>query len=116
MGKGKISLVRLYSGEHVIGEETGRENGGPVLANPREISLVPSMGGQVGLAFRPVCMFGEKCKKELSLRIGQVMVEVPEDELPKELVNGYLSEVSGIAVASSVPDVSGKPKAGSFSL
>lgn len=108
-----ISLARLYSGAHVVGKrKEGPDGDRIVLENPREIAVVPSPAG-MGIAFQPVCLFGEKCRKEISLRADQVMVEVGEDELPKEIVNGYLSDVSGIAVASDIPDARGP---GSFTL
>ncbi len=115
-----VVVARLFSGEHLVGEVDGEasEVGKVSLLNPKEVAIVPQPGGMVGIAFRNVCLFGRSCRERVSLPESQVMVVVPNDELPKELVDEYGSEVTGIKTASpaDVPDFAGGAVPGSFSL
>jgi hypothetical protein len=113
-----VVVARLFSGEHLVGEADGSGGTGKVsLLNPKEVAIVPQPGGMVGIAFRNVCLFGKSCRERISLPESQVMVVVPNEELPKELVDEYGSEVTGIKTASpaDVPDLTGGgAKTGSF--
>ena len=103
VGNGEIVLVKLYSGDYIIGETSTNcfEKGKLCLDNPRVFGVVPTMSGQVSVVFQSVCMFSKKAKKHISLNENEIMCKVGEDELGKELVNGYKSEITGIRIASA---------------
>lgn len=106
MERGKIVLLRLYSGDYVMGEIGNGDGVGPsdgryVLSNPRLFSMMPTMTGGIRAGFQPLCPFSESSNKLAEIREDQVMVTVGEDELPKEMVNAYNSHVTGIRIASA---------------
>jgi hypothetical protein len=103
VGNGEIVLVKLYSGDYVIGEVSTDSVavGKLCLDNPRIFGIIPTMTGQVGIAFQPVCVFSKSVKKHIDINESEIMCRVGEDELSKELINGYKSEVTGIKIASA---------------
>lgn len=101
--KSKIVLVKLYCGDYIIGEESNNRvvNGKLCLDNPRIFGIAPTAVGSVGIVFQPVCLFSSKAKKQLDINENEIMCKVDEDEINKEIVNGYKSDVTGIKIASS---------------
>lgn len=103
-----IVLLRLYNGDMIMGERVinsliENSNASYVLDNPRAIAVMPSMAGGVKIAMGSVCepFRVERLKKHVIIRGEQVMFELSEDEIDKELINGYKSEVSGIKIATA---------------
>ena len=98
-----IVLARLFSGELIIGQKSKDiEEGKVTLDEPRTIAMVPTMSGSVQVALRPICapFTCPRLTKQYAVPESQVMFILSSDEIEKELVNGYISEVTGIAVAS----------------
>lgn len=110
----EIVLVRLYNGDMIIGNKIYGEplscnfNLDYKLENPRAIAVVPRMSGGVKIAMGSVCepFRVERLKKMIYINSAQVMFVLSEDEIDKELVNGYKSEISGIKIASAAETVS----------
>lgn len=103
----KIKLVKLFSGDLIIGSVEEPDNKTMMefnvnLYNPRQVAIVPTMNGTMRVALGSVCEpFNVKRLKEfISIPKSQVMLVLEENELDNELVNGYKSEVSGIKIAS----------------
>lgn len=103
----KIKLVKLFSGDLIIGSVEEPDNKTMMefnvnLYNPRQVAIVPTMNGTMRVALGSVCEpFNVKRLKEfISIPKSQVMLILEENELDNELVNGYKSEVSGIKIAS----------------
>lgn len=103
-----IVLLKLYNGEMVIGERvadplTEDLSVSYILDNPRAIAIMPSMSGGVKIAMGSVCepFRVERLRKRLVVSGEQVMFELSEDEIDKELINGYKSEISGIKIATA---------------
>lgn len=73
------------------------------LEDPRAVIMVPTMSGDLHVAMKPVCapFAVERLKKGLSVPYAQVMFKLDQDEVDKELVNGYKSEITGIKIASA---------------
>lgn len=115
----KIVMLRLYGGEMVMGEVNPVQGdpGKVSLLNPRVFAVMPSFGGQVHAGFRPVSMFDKDLDKEVAVSSAQVWFETPSEKIPKEIVDRYFSEVSGINIASGadIAAVSGA-KPGEFKL
>lgn len=106
----EIMLLRLYNGDMIIGERVWNNeplscnfNLEYVLANPRAIAVVPTMSGSVKIAMGSVCepFRVERLRKRITINAAQVMFVLSEDEIDKELVNGYKSEISGIKIATA---------------
>ena len=99
---GGIVLLRMYNGDYIMGEldaesvSPGKTN----LLNPRMFMMMPTMTGEVRAGFQAVCAFSEKARKSILIDNAQIMVVVGEDELPKEMINGYNSQVTGIKIAT----------------
>ena len=103
----KIKLVKLFSGDLIIGSVEEPDNKTMMefnvnLYNPRQVAIVPTMNGTMRVALGSVCEpFNVKRLKEfISIPKSQVMLVLEENELDNELVNGYKSEVAGIKIAS----------------
>lgn len=110
MENNNVTVLRLYSGEMIIGmEDPLVENSEkPIFAkyrlkDPRSIVMVPTMRGDIHIAMKPVCapFSVKRLEKELAVPFGQVMFKLDQSEIDKELVNGYKSEISGIKIAST---------------
>ena len=111
MENNNVIVLRLYSGEMIIGVETHQDENaaskttltGYELKNPRAIVMVPSMRGDIHIAMKPVCspFAVKRLEKDLVVPFGQVMFKLDQSEIDKELVNGYKSEISGIKIASA---------------
>jgi len=107
--KKEIVMLRLYNGDMIIGERVWNEplscnfNLDYILENPRAIAIMPTMSGSVKIAMGSVCepFRVERLKKQISINSAQVMFALSEDEIDKELVNGYKSEISGIKIATA---------------
>ena len=104
MENNDVIVLRLYSGETLIGKKY--ETSDPrqvVLMDPRSIVMVPTMRGDIHIAMKPVSapFAVKRLEKELSVNAGQIMFTLSQDEVDKELVNGYKSEISGIKIASA---------------
>lgn len=98
----KIVMLRLYSGDFIVGELDPFCDGDTVsLINPRSLVMVPTMAGDVRMGFQVVIPFSEKYKKEIAVHRNQIMATVESDELGKELINAYNSHVTGIKIASA---------------
>jgi len=104
-----IVILRLYGGEMLIGKSVPCEDlskavvGCRDLEDPRSIIMVPTMRGDLHIAMKPVCapFAVERLKKRMTVQSAQVMFEIGQDEIDKELLNGYKSEISGIRIAST---------------
>lgn len=104
-----VIVLRLYSGEMLIGKERASADLSSVvqlgydLEDPRTIVMVPTMRGDIHIAMKPVCapFAVKRLEKSLMVPFGQVMFKLDQPEIDKELVNGYKSEISGIKIAST---------------
>jgi hypothetical protein len=107
MNESKIVLVKLYCGDYIIGEVSKdcAMQGHLSLDNPRIFGIVPTSTGSIGIVFQSVCPFSKKCKKHMDILNQEIMCRVEEDELEKEILNGYKSEVTGIKIASAAESI-----------
>lgn len=111
MKNNNVIVLRLYSGEMIIGVENLPDEKiaskttliGYALKDPRTIMMVPTMRGDIHIAMKPVCapFAVKRLEKDLVVPFGQVMFKLDQSEIDKELVNGYKSEISGIKIASA---------------
>ena len=107
--KKEIVMLRLYNGDMIIGKRVWNEllscsfNFDYILDDPRAIAIMPTMSGNVKIAMGSVCepFRVERLKKRITINAAQVMFALDEDEIDKELVNGYKSEISGIKIATA---------------
>lgn len=100
-----ISILKLYNGDYIIGSISSNDESSKtlVLNDPRSFIMMPTMSGNLQVALRPVCVpfKSSRLDKEISIRRDQVMFILNEDEIDKEVINGYRSEVTGIKMAST---------------
>lgn len=108
MGTENIVVLRLYSGEMIIGKlnlfsDELSDMQYYELEDPRSIMMVPTMRGGVHIVIKPVCspFAVKRLEKSLTVPCDQVMFKLDQSEIDKELVNGYKSEISGIKIASA---------------
>ncbi len=121
----EIILVKLYGGDIIIGKKSNEQTSSfiqneVVLIDPRAIVIAPTMTGDVRVAIASVSepFKVKRLKEKLVVPKVQIMFELAEDEIDKELVNGYKSEISGIRIASAAEAASlnSKNEAGEFTL
>lgn len=102
--KENIVLLKLFGGDFIIGVHSGDAPAGSIkLLNPRIVAMIPGMGGKVSVMMANVCepFNVKRLKEELTIPTSQVMFSLDENEIEKDLVNGYKSNVSGIKIASA---------------
>lgn len=107
--KEKIKLVKLFSGDMIIGSVEEPDGGAPMmdfnvnLNNPRQVAIMPTMTGTMRVGLGTVCepFKVKRLRDFISIPKSQVMFTLDESEIDSQLVNGYKSEVSGIAFASA---------------
>lgn len=122
MDSENIVLVKLYSGDMILGKKVVGSASEPTvkLLDPRIIAIAPTMSGSIRIALGSVCepFNVKRLKDEFSVQASQIMFELTEDEIDKELLNGYRSEISGIKIATTAETASlnGSPKPGEFVL
>ncbi len=117
----KIVMLRLYNGDTVIGKTSSAEDSEKIdLVDPRAIAIVPTMSGSVRVAIGSICepFKVSRLKEKFSVPRAQVMFDLSEDEIDKELINGYKSEITGIKIASAseTASLNANPKPGEFIL
>ena len=100
---GKISLIRLYAGDMILGDVSTNEAHQLVVANPRQFRIGPSMSGHLAVSLAPICapFKSDKISKEIVIDPKQIFFTLGEDEIDSEIVNGYKSEISGIKIATA---------------
>lgn len=101
-----IVLLKLFGGDFIIGAISHSEDvpaGSIKLINPRIVAIIPGMGGKVSVMMANVCepFSVKRLKEAITIPESQVMFKLETDEIEKELVNGYKSNVSGIKIASA---------------
>lgn len=127
MNDNSIILVKLYNGDMIIGTKKVPETseipkpqvwGRIILKDPRQIMVIPTMTGDVRLAITKIChpFNVKRLEEEIFINSSQVFFTLDEDEIEKELINGYKSEVSGIKIASASETAAVNNKGGDFIL
>lgn len=105
MNDDKIKLIKLYSGEMIIGEIENCESDSSKLLifNPRSVFVAHSLTGGLQIVIGNVCepFKVERLSKELTVFHREILFAIESSELPKEVIDGYKSEVSGIQIASA---------------
>lgn len=101
----KIVVVKLFNGEFIIGKKGSLDIASGLLSlkDPRSVVIAPSMSGSVQIIIASICTpFKSKKVDELIMVPNtQIMCVIDEEDIDKELINGYLSKISGISIASA---------------
>ena len=103
----KIVLVKLISGEQVMGELVNadqvlnKSEYSLELKKPRTIFLAPTQQG-LTLVFEDF-IIGLDDKATVKLPLSQVLTFVLDHNLKKELIAQYIQATTNLAVASNIP-------------
>ena len=104
MNQNEIVLVKLFNGDMVMGkiqtsDTLSREYR---LKDPRLVVMAPTMTGDVRLLITTICAPFKvaRLNEDFTIPGIQAMFVLREDEIGKELIDGYKSEVSGIEIAT----------------
>ena len=121
MEEKKTILLKLWSGCMVIGTFVQFTNDRRYeLKDPRMVAMMPMPGGSVRVALASVSepFAVKRLKEELLVPESQVMFALGEDEIEKDMVSGYKSEVAGIrlATAADAAKLAGKAAPGEIVL
>ena len=103
----KVRLVRTICGEYLLGlvAANSPSDGKTRLKSVRKLSMAMTMDGGVSVGLVPICPFTTKKFEDVELSDATVMFSVDEDDMQKELVTSYRSEISGISLVSNGPGV-----------
>lgn len=102
----KIVLVKLYNGDFIIGKDATEISCDKpsvfVLEEPRSIMMAPTMTGEIRMIISSVCepFKSQRFSNSISIQWNQIFFILTEDEIGKELIDGYKSEISGIEIAT----------------
>lgn len=100
----KIAVLKLVSGEEVLGAIVGEENPYTIeLDSVRRLHAHQTGPGQMGLALIPWMMAAPDVKVQLFK--ATIMAIVNENDIPKQLIDAYLQETSSIQIAGAIPGV-----------
>lgn len=98
----KIEIVKLISGEYIIGKYTDNQY---ILTDPRIIVMIPTRTGEMGVLFKPVCYpwTSERLKNQIIIKESQIVFHLYDDqnEIEKQFIDGYLADIAGIQIASA---------------
>lgn len=116
----KIVLVKLYNGDFIIGKDATKISCDKpsvfVLEEPRSIMMAPTMTGEIRMIIASVCepFKSQRLSDAISIQWNQIFFTLTEDEIGKELVDGYKSEISGIEIATPSETASINASKGNF--
>ena len=127
MNENNTILIKLYNGDMLIGKKTNpklEETTNPqvwgriILKDPRQIMIIPTMSGDIQMAITKVChpFKVKRLEEEIFVNSTQVMYTLEENEIDKELLNGYMSEISGIKIATASETAMLNNKDGDFTI
>lgn len=94
----KVLLMKLVSGEEVIGKEVEEKDNKIVLSDVRVIVAHPGPNGQMAVGMIPWMVGAPESNIEIDK---SRIMGIPAGEIPKQLEDGYLQQTSGIAFASA---------------
>lgn len=116
----KIVLVKLYNGGYIIGKDateiTYDKQSVFVLEEPRSIVMAPTMTGEIRMIIASVCepFKSQRLSDVITIQWNQIFFILTEDEIGKELIDGYKSEISGIEIATPSETASINSSKGNF--
>lgn len=93
----KVVAVKLVSGEEIIGGLV--PDGLLTVDRPRMLVMQHQPNGTVGVGMIPWMISNVDGK--VTIKPEAVVARVDHDDLPKGLVDGYLQQTSGIALAGA---------------
>jgi len=99
----KVVCLKLTSGEFVIGYKSEKQEFSDkiTLNNLRSIFIQPTPTG-LSMGIGPfIIPMAIKTPEEISFPNSAIICSIEEDNISKQMVDGYKSEVSGIVTASS---------------
>lgn len=104
MNQDKIVLVKLFNGDMVMGkiQTSDAISRDYHLKDPRLVVMAPTMAGDVRLLITTICapFKVKRLDEDFTVPGIQTMFVLREDEIGKELIDGYKSEISGIEIAT----------------
>lgn len=91
------AIMKLVSGEEVIAKINGESEDEVLIESARSLIMQPTGPGQMGIGMIP--WIATLPDDEISVRRRDIMHF--NDNVPKQLEDGYLQQTSGIQIASA---------------
>lgn len=101
--KDKVAIVRTVGGEYFIGTVDNDSDTNITLKDTRVIMSQMTPNG-VGTFAAPLVPFAIKSPENITINKNYIICIVEEDNIVKDLLNGYKSQITGIACATT-PDI-----------
>ena len=103
----KIKIIRTIQGEYFIGEVANSDGGicetdKITLNHVRKLASQMTMNGAAAVMLIPVCIpINIKPIDTIEVPKSFVLFDIDEDNVQKELIDEYKSEISGIKIVSN---------------
>lgn len=92
-----VQIFKLVSGEEIVGRVDDNDGGDVLVKSPLRIDIVQTGPGQFGLSLQPFL----KGAPDASIPLKEHSI-ITTVEAPREFASAYLSQTSGIEIASSL--------------
>lgn len=90
-----VRTFKMVSGEEVITRVEGEDENNVTFAKPRVLALVPVGQGQVQVQMIPYVASNPDC----TIKIARIAIGGEIDDPARQLVDGYMEQTTGIALA-----------------
>jgi hypothetical protein len=95
-----VMCYKLSTGEEILARTVKVNDTVVLIQKPRALIIARGQDGNVGLALAPLI----KCSpdSDMFLNAEHIVLTIPESNLPKDVIDSYLQEVSGIQFAQTL--------------
>lgn len=100
MKKENIVMLKLIGQEFIVGEKINEDNNTITLENARDFQVQMTRDG-VSIILPPIFPFAEIEKKPIIVYKNQILVLANCDELDVDIINAYMSQISGLDLTSA---------------
>ncbi|MEM2159419.1 MAG: hypothetical protein QXN55_00505 [Candidatus Nitrosotenuis sp.] len=96
----QVMCYKLSTGEEVLAKTLRVNDTVVLIQKPRVLIITRGQDGNVGLALAPLI----KCSpdSDMFLNSEHIVLTITEANLPKEVIDSYLQEISGIQFAQTL--------------
>lgn len=99
-----VVMVKIIGGEFIIGSFKEETNDHIELSESRSFQIQMTASG-AAIALPPVFPFGTLKSKDIKISKNHIIVMARGDEIDKEISNAYMSQISGLDLSMTRPNL-----------
>jgi len=106
MEVGEIILVNLVGDDNIIGKIKAETDTQFVIGDARRIKIMPKPGAKdIGVMFTPINIFADMkaMNNEITIVKSNILSMLGKSDIREDMMNNYISQVTGIFPAKSMP-------------